>query len=274
MPSNLVTYTSMPPLVNHVRTLLLNRQKEGARLSDYGEEYISEEFVPRLLNRPISRVHQILFGQRPDRLFLNYRMRQIMKMMHATPLSEDITAYSPRLSYLPFKDDLFDTAFRTTVKQLAGTAHITHIAGTYKADMGNGVAEQVWDVTVLSPGYVMVTRRRFPALTQLVVVDDENTAILLPGSELLFYLHDAPPGYLAQITATAKPQFNIAELLGQMINIAGETGLADIFPPQAEEPVVTWHNIYRNSHEAPMKFTALLLAVADRTMRLPQRNDL
>lgn len=256
-------------MINHVRTLLMNRGREGHPLTESGEEYIPYEYVPHVLNRTLLLVQQVLFGNNPDRLFLNYRMRQIMQMMHATPLADDLLVDDKRITYLPFKKDLFDDVFRLTVTQVAGPEVVVHIRGEHVANMSSGLTRQLWDVEVLGAGVVKVIKR-LGKPQEVVVTITRDEPVPLIGSDIKIYLHDAPVGYQARIEAVARPELDISQALSNISMGLGENGLTDIFPTIASEPLVTWKRIWNDHTDAAVRFTALLLAIAYRISQLPQ----
>lgn len=256
-------------MINHVRTLLMNRKRNGHGLDTFGEEYIPAEFVPKKLNVALSLAHRTLFGGKPDRVYVNYRMRQIMELMHATPLAVDIVDKDPRITYLPFKQDLFADAFKIEVTRISGPARVVHVAGTHTTNFSSGIVQQLWDVEVTDSGQARVWKRREPFADNSYAFDDK-TPVPLAGSELKLYLHDAPVGYRLQIQSNARPTLDISELLRQLSTAFGERGLQEVFPPIAPEPVATWARIWNESHLSAMRFTALLLAIAHRIEQMPQ----
>ena len=260
-------------MINHVRTLLMNKGRDGNPIENFGEEYIPNDFVPRRLNITMSTVHRMLFGGNPDRLFVNYRMRQIMALMHSTDMAQDVLDPDPRVTYLPMRDELFDVAFKMTVKRLAGPALQVYIRGEHLVNMGSGIVHQLWDVEVLENDQVRVLKRREPfqeSITDAAYADGLTVPITLLGSELTVQFPPAPVGYRLQVESNARPQLDIAELLNQLSRSFGERGTAEVFPPLVPEPIATWGNIYRNHPLAAYRFTALLLAIAARIEQMPQ----
>ena len=256
-------------MINHVRTLLMNRKRDGAALTDYGEEYIAENFVPRKLDQPLQLVHSILFGTKPDRLFINYRMRQLLQLIHATPLAEDIVNDDSRITYLPFKTDLFDAAFRPKVTRIAGPPSQVNVSGEHAANMSIGLAKQLWDLEVIG-AHTVTIQKRYGQIETATAVFNNGTPVVLPSSNISVYLHNPAVGYKIQITATARPFNDLSQVIGDITNSLNASGMQDIFPMNAPEPVATWYKIWNNHETAAMRFTALLLAIAYRTSQLPQ----
>ena len=88
-------------MINHVRTLLLNRGPDGySPAHDPGEEVVPP-YHPRQLQGTLATAHQFLFGLQPDRLFLNFRLAQIMGWLHASDLAEQVFVLDNRITYPP-----------------------------------------------------------------------------------------------------------------------------------------------------------------------------
>ena len=98
-------------MINHVRTLLLNRGRDGTPRTSPGEEYVPPTFAPRALTTPLRTAFTTLYGGDPDRLMLNYRLRQLTALLHSTELEEYVLAKDPRVTYLPLDGAFFDGVF-------------------------------------------------------------------------------------------------------------------------------------------------------------------
>lgn len=256
-------------MINHIRTLLFNRTQEGYPLTFPGEEYIAPTFVPRKLTSSLRTAHTTLFGKSPDRLYMNYRMRQIMQIMHSSPLADDLLLQDSRITYLPFRDELFNDAFTVGIEQLFGEPKIVHVAGTHEADNGSGRLQQIWDIETVNTGVVTITQRRQPNETTTETFDGQ-TPVILPGSTFKAYLYNTVPGDLFRVTSNALPTQNISDVLVNLEAAFGERGVQEVFPALPEEPVKTWKKIWFETDNAMMRYTALLLAMATKISQLPQ----
>jgi hypothetical protein len=256
-------------MINYVRTLLLNHGRDGHSVQEAGEEYIQEGFIPRQLTAPLRLIRNTLFGSVPDRLFMNYRMRQIMQLMHATELANDISVEDPRITYLPFKQDFFNDVFKAAISRTAGPTWRYTVIGEHVSNMSSGLSRQVWELSILEGGEVVVTKRRGVVETRshYVITD---TPVPLHGSDLQIYLHGAPTGTSLRIESLARPAFDIATVLSSTVAVIEQYGFDEIFPATATEPVATWKRIWLAHPDAAMRFTAVLLAIGYRTSQLPQ----
>lgn len=91
-------------MINHYRTSLLNISgKNWPGLEFPGEELVDESFVAKPLNGAVATAYRLIFGERPERAYLNYRLRQITTMWHDGPLHEEATSIDGRITYWPLR---------------------------------------------------------------------------------------------------------------------------------------------------------------------------
>lgn len=96
-------------MINHARTLLMNVAGAPGFNGELGEEIVPPDFIPAALPGSINTLRRTLFGADPDRVMLNYRARQLMQVLHSTPLVEYVTSLDSRITY-DFSDDPFSNA--------------------------------------------------------------------------------------------------------------------------------------------------------------------
>lgn len=91
-------------MINHYRTSLLNISGTNWPGLEYpGEELVDPFFKSKPLKGVLSTVHRMIFGETPDRAYLNYRLRQLTTMWHDGILHEAATAKDSRITYWPLK---------------------------------------------------------------------------------------------------------------------------------------------------------------------------
>jgi hypothetical protein len=109
-------------MINHARTLLLN-DKAAVSSGTLGEEYVSPAYAPVALPTYLNTARKILLGSAPDRVFLNFRIAELLSFIHATELSEFIYALDPRVTYWPnTESDFFRTKTSITAQQVSGAS--------------------------------------------------------------------------------------------------------------------------------------------------------
>lgn len=264
-------------MINHARNLLMNVKQGGFQPDFPGEEYIPETFVPRKLNRPLRLARQLLFGENPDRLYLNYRARQIMMLLHSTEMESYVYDLDPRVTYVPFSDtDLFNDVFGMTINQIGGEGDRLYVRGQHEPNEAQGQIDQFWDVIVTSPTTVRVDKRRLPFNSKSVNLDYSSgmcQPIQLTGSGLTIQFHPVATGTRWQIQSRVRPATDLGMLLPGIVNAFGGQGDQAVFPPLAPEPVATFERVWRQNELAPYRYSALLLAMIWRINQLPQQEE-
>lgn len=258
-------------MINHIRTLLLNRARSQSGPEQYGEEYIEATFRPRQLPDGLKRFQQIVFGSQPDRVYMNYRMHQIMTLLHASRFQGDITQVDSRLTYLAFHSDWFAELFR--VRTLISNPAVTvYLLGDHVADETLGQCRQQWRIDSVS-NVVTVTKQTPPLATTTataVYVSGLSNPIGLPGSATTLRIQQrTPTDFQLQLELIGRPTSDIVPLLQRAADSLSEQGLADIFPPRAPEPFATWYRAWSELTDTPDRLAALLLAIATYTETLP-----
>jgi hypothetical protein len=83
-------------MINHARSLLVNRHHDGR-----GAEYVPQEYRVRCLTqKPLGEIWDVLFGD-ADAAGRNYRARQLMTILHSTDLAQYVYDMDPRDGLIP-----------------------------------------------------------------------------------------------------------------------------------------------------------------------------
>ena len=253
-------------MINRVRTLLLNISGVTDVVPDYpGEEFIPPEYRARALPEYLALPHRILFGTRPDRLFLNFRSRQLMTLLHNIELEDHVLDPDPRITYFPFVDDsYFDGLFGVVISQVSGTTPVElFVAGTPVADEDAGLLRMEWRLEIIDSGTVRVTRRTpplSPAILPYTVQAGLSSPIGLPGSQLFARFRPAAPQTAWIVTSTARPKTDLGTVFVQLAQ-ATTAAQARIFAARGE-PVDTFRNLFNDHPQMAYRLGGYLLALA------------
>lgn len=129
-------------MINHVRTLLLNQHPDTAGPTDIGYEYIPASFKPLRLPTALETVHKILFGNKPDNYFRNFRAHEILSYIHQTELDVFTRQFDSRVTYWPQdKNQFYGAAKQVLVEQISGQPKRLNVSGTLFAANATGSAE-------------------------------------------------------------------------------------------------------------------------------------
>jgi hypothetical protein len=140
-------------MINHARTLLLNIPGSAYMPGVLGEEYIPS-YTPVALPTYLQSARKILFGSKPDKVFLNFRAYELLSLIHSTELAEFVYALDPRVTYWPQKiSEFYQAAKKITVNKVGGTnASRIYIAGEPTADTRRGSVFGEYSVKLINRG--------------------------------------------------------------------------------------------------------------------------
>ena len=138
-------------MINHARTLLLNVDSRTYMPDVLGEEYIPT-YQAAVLPTYLNTARNLLLGSAPDRVFLNFRVQELLSFIHRTELAEFVYALDPRVTYWPKPQSEFFRA-KTTVTSLktVGTDESRlYLNGTLKPDNSKGRAFKEYTIKLIN----------------------------------------------------------------------------------------------------------------------------
>ncbi len=251
-------------MFNHARTLLLN--DHGSNAPGYGlagEEAVPLEFRAFVVPAFLASVRRVLFGSNPDRLMMNYRLRQFMAVLHSTELVEHVLELDPRITYDPAATDLFEHNFGITVE---GTDRPFFCSGTPGPDDSRGRLLFAWRVSIGSGNQVTVFRETVPPAEQTTTftVEDGLSSPVTLGQDLLCSF-DPTAGNTWFVTATARPNRDLPAIVEALRNSVGGPYMTQLFGEVPVEPYKTFANLWNDHHALPYRLGGLLLAAVYRS---------
>jgi len=270
-------------MINHVRNLLMNVDGSSTPGDMPGEEYIPPAYRAMPLPAALRRVRNVLYGDSPDRLMLNYRTREFLQVLHATELTQFITAFDTRITY-DFRPVPEALGTGVVVSRLAGDESVRfNIYGDYDKIRSQNALYREWDVDVADGTEVSIHTRRPVNVTELqefTVSSGRSSLIRLPYSELnvRFNTEDgAHVGSKWRVKAYGRPALSAAELAAACAKLSEESIIALFGPATASvtrEPYGTFYRLWNKHPELPYSLGGLVLALAYRTeeSRRVQRN--
>ena len=257
-------------MVNHARNLLLNTRRSQL-VGLPGVEYIPPEFVPRQLNGPASLVYKTLFGAQPDSLKLNYRVQELLRLIHNTELEEFLYWQDTRVTYLPFNDQLFEVAVGGAVQTLAGDTSL-FIGGEAPVEY-RGALYSRWRVLATAADTLDI-QQSYPvsvATTESLVFDTAlSNPIPLPNTGMTLRVYEPSVGDKWLVTATARPADDLASITYKLSQLPAET-LLWVFGLRQDEPWITFQNLWEQPQTA-YKLAGFLCAYIWQLDLLPQRS--
>jgi hypothetical protein len=274
-------------VINHFRTTLLNVARDGNSLLTAGEEYISASFKPRRTDELIRYIHTALFGNNPDREFLNLRGRQLVELVHSSALNELTLFYDPRVTYLPWKPVFDSTASqKTTVTKVSGAAGVQLITtGDTALNSATNKAKNKWQLRYEYTGAdeftVTINRQtapavQYPAETYAFLPNSTYSELItIPNTPLKLTLQDDVKTIGAEVVWNIEtlelPRTDIAGTMYQLYANSSEY-VSLLFPADGTELQKKLLNVMTTDHSFVNKYAAILLGLAEYTSLRPQAN--
>lgn len=255
----------------------MNVGSESRQNGTPGEEFMQDGYRPKRLTTPLLAARRILFGSDPDRLYLNYRLREYMTILHSTELEEYVRGLDERITYWPTQDkSLLTGHFINVVTQVSGTPGAQlNVIGEDIANHRTGRSIQSWQLEVLSGTTVQIKRLTTPLSEEVATFTNTaglSSLVQLPGSPLRVRLSNAAAqvGTVWHIEARARPAIGPDAILNNLRTGLGEPNLIEIFGVAPVEPYLTFRNLWTSHPLLAYKLGGMLLALIYRTNDITQ----
>jgi len=263
-------------VINHARTLLLNRPGGKQVLTELGEEYIPVKFVPQTLPNWLELYWKVLFGTKPDNAYKNYQVDRMLRMVHATDYGAYLFEHDKRITYDPTADNDFTSAeYGLSINDAPAVgASANYVVGVDR--VGELVANEVvghmsttWDIVFTdASNHATVTNRQtgdtlvtLSAVTPGVALSNN---IALPGTSMnikLTFSWAGSPTYPhgAAIVQLAKPATDLTTLF-DTVGSVGDSAHT-LFNSMTAEPYQTFYNLWRQTKSFPDRVAGFVLAM-------------
>lgn len=259
-------------MYNHARTLLMNVDGSDRHFANYpGDELVPGVFRNLQLPTYLDTVRMRLFGALPDRMMLNYRVAQLLRMIEATELQEHILELDSRLTYNNDSQQLFlDETFQPQVNRYRGSSSdILTLIGQAIAPDSSGRSRYEYRVTIDGTN-ILIERLTPPTsiLEEAITLTDGLSQVLpLPFSGYKIRVNTTTPGAAWLVNGYLRPQVSMSALEKGLRSI-GEPYLLQLFGSSPEEPYLTFRNCWRDHPEFAYRLGGLVLALIYRTEEL------
>jgi hypothetical protein len=221
----------------------------------------------------LNSIRTALFGRDPDRQMINYRLGEILPLLHATAYAEYITTYDSRITYRPGEaTELFTGAFGWTASKLDADSQLTLI-GELPQRTASARLVGEWDIQAIAVDAASATFRvasRRPMSPPL----DVETAITDDWTEKVALTKEA--GFRVQATLTVgdrwrvvrrqRPLLSVIDVLN-VIATAGADAI-DATLEGSDEPQVTFQKLWRQQREPVLRLAGILFAYQAKVQRL------
>ena len=256
-------------MINWLRNWLMNPANIGYQ-DIPGDEIVPTDFNQITVKGVIKKLRDNLFGTNPDRAMLNYRMRQLLPLIHTTPLEAYVKAKDPRWTYLPVRDlDLYHPAtFTHTTDRTSGTGTFG-LTGQALPDEQVGIIRRDLTIAITATDTITITQVA-PSGSTIVL-----SGLTIPTTEPQLHIVVPIPGLIGHIKGTVGDSWDVmslcrssrcvADLWIDVLKVMTPGDEIALFGAAPEEPYLQFRSIWRNHVLFNHKMSALLLALAYRT---------
>lgn len=249
-------------MINHVRTLLINN-KGASWLSIPGAEYQDPRYLEVTLPEAVQRVRDIVFGPTPDRIMLNYRVQQLLRIIESSRFYDHLTYWDVR------RTDNTSTrwepaVFTPKIKTILGSRDPI-LVGELEAPDRVGICRTDFDVR-FSGSTVRVIRTTEPMSDiSHTIVDSGNMTnpVPLTGTSMMIQCPTNENGQWA-VQLTGRPVAAIDRWIAELEEIGLENE-HELFGTGEEEPLASWRHCWQESLDRVNRLAAILLAAAWQT---------
>lgn len=249
-------------MINHFRTLLLNVNGSVPMLNFLAEEIVDPGFRALKLSTAITQVRRVLFGTEPDRHMLNIRARQLLALVHATPLIQHVTEFDERITYNFASNQLLQPdTWLPKVQKITGNSTLTVLGDPEPPDY-SGKIHYRYNVMVASDGFVTVEQITAP-FQKVDFGFEPNERIPLPGSNCDARLATTEEGQEFLVDIYSRPQADLATLCDDLAKL-GEVTLNSIFGIVDQEPWRTFRALFFRNKELPLRLSSIVCAAVYR----------
>lgn len=261
-------------MINHLRTLLLNRDGNVTPGVTFpGEQYVPPGFRQRRLTPGLQAIYNQLFGSSPDRALLNYRLQELLTCVHLSEYADYATALDPRITYWPFNTSIFEKATlgATAQKLAAATGQELYFVGERATSESVNRIFFQWRLYVQDSDTVILTQYDDASAAvqttsvEYTVSGGLSSLIPLPGSQLQVRF-GAGTGAAWLIEVLARPDRTLVQVAEDVERSLG-AGEA-LWRPDSPEPYKTFRNLWNLHDQLPYRLTGLTLALGYRLNEL------
>lgn len=247
-------------MINHVRTLLLNRDPRSDSPENTGYEFVPPEYQYVTLPMALERFRNTLFGSAPDAVGMNYRLRQFLPILHCPDVEPYTLKLDARVTYLPPSVVFFDRALGLSCSATIGEplVAITYTGDAYSAN--DNVLERRWYGTVVTSRSLLPLPENFVEL-----VAGDSSPVALPGFSVAnLSLAQGNPGDSFTLVLRRRPATNVAALAAMLQTVMTPDTAAALFGAVPTGDFVQFQEWWSSTNFV-FKMAGVLLALAYRT---------
>lgn len=231
-------------MINHGRTLLLNRDGGSRPSADYYlEEYVPADFESVSLPSSLRKFYKDVIGNDSDDAYANYIVWILLRAIHATEHASLLTDLDPRITYL-HDQDVQDYGLRVSSEPEGSTVYPNNV---FIQTAKRQKLYHRWLLTVSNP-FIQINSMTGEGIIQQEFdgadgLSDDVVLSEADGLSVKLSPWPFPDGSAWDLEAVIKPQVGLTDLLSTM-ELLGPRVEEDILGG-SEEPYVTLSKLWK-----------------------------
>ena len=258
-------------MINHIRTLLLNRSADYFTNSLY-TEYIPPAYTPYAFDSELQRVRDLLIPVSLDATSENLIVASILSILDAPDLAEYSSQFDTRITY-DLSDIMSSLLTDSSVTVDFNKSSTCDLAIKYKLDV---IADPIerglnkWTLTRNTGSSLLITynKRNTPLVVPVTFLSGNRTNDINLLGEYLRVYFTTPSltltgSFNATINAVVAPAYNIGAVFGALKTLLADPKIfGRVFRTTGNDngAVTELRDIYTASIELPVLFGSLVLA--------------
>ena len=246
-------------MINHARTLLLN---ESSDFSSVGKQYIGPDFSPVPLSGGLADVRNLLIRPGWPRDYRNYAATLLASILQDSPFQKLVDAVDSRRSF--DSGSLTRQDFVSTISMnRRHNASSMQVVGSFVPDVHSGIFSNVWTISYLDAGFVIVSSQRsMSSITASVSFSGDASGICLldPGNQLgiqFVGVSAVPLGLMAEVSASTSMSY---DLMSAMNRLWSSDSAGSIFTTGKHPSLPELGEVFNSSSRPDQSLAAIIAA--------------
>jgi len=265
-------------MINHARTLLGNLAPTFVDGQFYDEQFVPESFVPITLSTSLKKLREFLFGTRPDRSFVNARLREYLSIVNNSLYQDYLWNFDSRIVALDEQGEnawiadegilVSTTAPSDSLIQMVSSKKITEADYT-------GWMDFTYELTIVGENTIEVVRNtpvQLELSREIAYRNGVSEWFQIDSSGLQVKLLTQELGTNWKLSYRRRPQLSPGEITFAIANGIGAENFNSIFGLSNRiEPYKTFFNLFEDA-ETVRKVIGIVLAYIYRAEELRVQN--
>jgi len=248
-------------MVNDFRCLLANLTP--TQDFDPGEVFVPPDYTPRTLDRFELTIRNVLFGTNPDRLMVNYRCFQFLRLLHASKWAEAVTAVDRRTTYDPWIWP--GTQVNWSKEVISNSTLGILLSGIVTPNDAEGVCNDLYTVRINNLGTATILRRSVTIANIPYTFSNGVSNPIALGNTGLNVVFNAVPsnGQSADILVPREPGWSLGQIELEIMDKVDFGTISALVNAGTDMQSITSTNLWYRSRDTQARLCGIVMALVN-----------